>query len=215
MTLVEPAIRAPEAPGGVWRCVLASGNADKLVELRTVLAGLPWELVPQTELGVAPAEETATTFVENAIIKARHAACLTGLPAIADDSGLEVVALKGAPGVHSARYGGLGTSDTENVRKLLDEMQGHSLRAARFRCVAVLVRHPDDPFPVIGAGTWSGEIARAPRGDRGFGYDPVFWLPRHGCTAAELDIATKNRISHRARALRALRAALDHDEGSG
>jgi XTP/dITP diphosphohydrolase len=188
------------------RWVLASGNAGKLAELRTLLAAAGLELESQRELGVAEAEETGLTFVENALIKARNAAAATGLPAIADDSGLEVGALGGAPGVRSARYAGGAASDAENVALLLERMADvpSGRRSARFYCVVVALRHPADPTPLMAEGAWHGRIAAAPRGSGGFGYDPVFEVPELGRTAAELDRASKNRLSHRARALAAL-----------
>lgn len=191
------------------RIVLATGNRGKLRELRALLAGLPFELVPQDELGVEPPEETGATFEENALLKARHAARVTGLAAIADDSGLEVDALGGRPGVRSARYAGPGASDAENNARLLAELAGRpGPRTARYRCVIAFVRGPDDPAPALARGRWDGEIADAPRGDGGFGYDPLFVVGPAGRTAAELDPAEKNRVSHRGRALAALRDAL-------
>ncbi len=191
--------------------VLATGNAGKQKELEALLAGLPLTLRLQSEFGVSSAEETGLTFVENAILKARHAARETGLPALADDSGLEVDALGGAPGVHSARYAGPGAGDADNVDKLLGALAGVDApgRGAAFRCVVVLMRHANDPAPIICSGRWPGRIAAAPVGDGGFGYDPVFFVPDHGATAAELPAATKNAISHRAQALAALRPALE------
>ncbi|HEY8520221.1 MAG TPA: RdgB/HAM1 family non-canonical purine NTP pyrophosphatase [Gammaproteobacteria bacterium] len=192
------------------RFVLASGNAGKLAEMRALLAPLGVELVAQTELGVDGPAETGLTFVENALLKARHAALATGLPAIADDSGLVVDALGGAPGVRSARFAGPGASDADNVAKLLEALRGRpdAERTASFHCVLVALAAPDDPAPVIAAGAWPGRIATAPAGRFGFGYDPVFFAPRLGATAAELPPAVKNRISHRARAARRLLAAL-------
>ena len=191
--------------------VLATGNAGKQRELEALLEGLPLTLRLQSEFGVSSAEETGLTFVENAILKARHAASETGLPALADDSGLEVEALGGAPGVHSARYAGESASDVDNVDKLLGALEGveASSRAAAFRCVVVLLRHADDPAPIICSGRWPGRIAPAPAGEGGFGYDPVFFVPEHNATAADLPAATKNAISHRAQALAALRPALE------
>lgn len=197
--------------GGAREIVLATGNAGKQRELELLLEGLPLTLRLQSEFGVSSAEETGLTFVENAILKARHAARETGLPALADDSGLEVDALGGAPGVHSARYAGAGASDADNVEKLLGALStvDAPARGAAFRCVVVLLRHADDPAPIICAGRWPGRIATAPAGDGGFGYDPVFFVPDHGATAAELPAATKNAISHRAQALSKLRPALE------
>jgi len=190
--------------------VLASGNAGKLEELRAMLAGLPLRIVAQGELGVEDVPETGLTFVENALIKARHASAVTGLPALADDSGLIVDALGGAPGLYSARYAGTPSNAAANNAKLLDAMREvpAERRSARFYAVIVLLRHPEDPQPLIAEGRWEGEIAFAPRGDGGFGYNPVFFDPVHGQTAAEMDAATKNRLSHRARALETLRGQL-------
>ena len=192
--------------------VLASGNAGKLVELRAMLADLPLTIVPQRELGVDDVPETATTFVENALIKARHASAVTGLPALADDSGLIVDALDGAPGLYSARYAGSPTDDAANNAKLLQVLQGlpEARRTARFYAVIVLLRHADDPQPLIAEGRWEGRILDAPRGHNGFGYNPVFLDPAQGLTAAEMEPVQKNRISHRALALQALRDRLTH-----
>lgn len=188
------------------RLVLASGNAGKHRELSAMLEPLGIELALQSDWDVPSVPETGMTFVENALIKARHAASATGLPALADDSGLMVDALGGAPGLHSARYAGAGASDADNVARLLDALADipDARRDARFVCLLVLLRSAGDPAPVICEGRWPGRIAEAPRGDRGFGYDPVFLVPRHDCTAAELDAGTKNRISHRGQALAAL-----------
>ncbi|MBI2307149.1 MAG: RdgB/HAM1 family non-canonical purine NTP pyrophosphatase [Rhodocyclales bacterium] len=186
------------------RLVLASNNAKKLKELDAILAPLGWELIPQGELGVDEAEEPHVTFVENALAKARHAARITGLPALADDSGLCVEALGGAPGVYSARYAGEPKSDARNNEKLLAELAPHANRAAHFVSLIVFVRHADDPQPVIAEGEWHGQIVAEERGAGGFGYDPLFFVAEFGCTAAELDAATKNGVSHRARALQAL-----------
>lgn len=190
--------------------VLASSNAGKLEELRAMLAGLPLRIVAQGELGVEDVPETGLTFVENALIKARHASAVTGLPALADDSGLIVDALGGAPGLYSARYAGTPTNAAANNAKLLDAMREipAGQRSARFYAVIVLLRHPEDPQPLIAEGRWEGEIAFTPRGDGGFGYNPVFFDPLQGQTAAEMDAATKNRLSHRARALETLRGQL-------
>jgi len=194
------------------RWVLATSNAGKVAELAALLdaSGLAIELVAQSSLGVRPAKETATTFVENALRKARHAARATGLPAIADDSGLTVDALAGAPGVRSARFAGPRATDARNNELLLERLADvpDGKRRASFHCVLVALRSADDPAPLIAAGEWPGEIARAPRGVSGFGYDPVFFDPVLGKTAAMLDVAEKNRVSHRARALRALSALL-------
>ena len=188
--------------------VLASGNAGKLAELQRILAPLGVTLRPQSDYRMPEVEETGLTFVENALLKARAAAAHSGLPAIADDSGLEVDALQGAPGIRSARYAEGG--DAANNAKLLEALDGvpESGRSARYQCVLVYLRHPADPTPLICNGSWEGRILAAPRGDGGFGYDPLFWVPECGCSAAELDAAEKNRISHRARASAALLEAL-------
>jgi XTP/dITP diphosphohydrolase len=190
--------------------VLATGNRGKLREIQALL-GAGWELVPQSELGVRPAPETGTSFTENALLKARQAAAQSGLPAIADDSGLEVDALHGAPGVRTARYAGPGAGDAENVDKLLAEM-AHvpaGRRTARFRCVVAYVRNAADPQPLIAEGFWEGSVALSPRGLGGFGYDPVFEDPASGHTAAELPPSIKNARSHRGQAVRRLRQMLE------
>ncbi len=186
------------------KLVLASNNAKKLKELSEILAPLGWELVPQGELGVPEAEEPHVTFVENALAKARHAAQLTGLPALADDSGLCVDALGGAPGVFSARYAGEPKSDARNNDKLLADLAGQANRAAHFTCLLVFVRHADDPQPLIAEGEWHGEIISDHRGAGGFGYDPLFFVPSVGQTAAEMPAATKHQLSHRGQALQVL-----------
>ena len=192
------------------RVVLASANAGKLLELNALLAPHGFDVVPQSEFEIASVEETGESFVENAIIKARHAARLSGLAAIADDSGLMVEALDGAPGIYSARYARVGASDGENLRHMLDSMRDipDPRRGARFVCLVVYMSHPLDACPVVCEGIWPGRIAHQPRGDGGFGYDPVFYLEDCGCTSAELAPAHKNSISHRARAMRALLARL-------
>jgi len=192
------------------KIVLASGNPGKVREINELLAGHDIEVVPQSEFGVPEAEETGLTFVENAILKARNAARHTGLPAIADDSGIEVDALRGAPGIYSARYAGPGASDEDNLRKLLAELERvpEAERTARFQCLMVYMEHAGDPTPLIFQGTWEGRILDAPRGENGFGYDPVFFVPEHGCSAAELAPEQKNALSHRGQALRQLVAAL-------
>lgn len=192
------------------KIVLASGNKGKVREFNQIFAGLDIEVVPQTEFGVPEAEETGLTFVENAIIKARNAAAYTGLPAIADDSGLEVDALKGAPGIYSARYAGVGASDEENLQKLLQQMEGvpEAERTARFQCLLVLMEHENDPTPIICQGTWEGRIIASPQGENGFGYDPVFFVPEHECSSAQLSAEVKNRLSHRGQALEKLLAAM-------
>jgi XTP/dITP diphosphohydrolase len=189
------------------RWVLATANRGKAAELAALFreSGLAIDLVAQTELGVASVPETAATFVENALLKARHAARVTGLPAIADDSGLSVDALAGAPGVLSARYAGPAAHDRANVAKLLAALSAEtSRRTARFHCVLVALLHADDPAPAIATGEWPGEIASTARGSNGFGYDPVFFDQRLGKTAAELSGVEKNRVSHRGAALRQL-----------
>ena len=185
------------------KLVVASSNPGKLREIEPLLAPLSIEVVPQSKLGIADADEPHSSFLENALAKARHASRASGLPALADDSGLCVDALVGAPGVHSAYYAGREGSreerDARNNAKLLKNLLDK--RAAYYACVMVLARHPDDPLPFVAQGVWRGEIARAPRGANGFGYDPLFYLPELKKTAAELDAATKNRLSHRAQAL--------------
>ncbi|EXI69286.1 MAG: dITP/XTP pyrophosphatase [Candidatus Accumulibacter adjunctus] len=183
------------------KLVLASNNAKKLGELDAILAPLGWELVPQGQLGVAEADEPHCTFVENALAKARHASRMTGLPALADDSGLCVDAFGGAPGVYSARFAGDPRSDARNNRKLLAELGDSCQRSARFVAVIVFVRHADDPQPIIAEGEWAGEILREERGSDGFGYDPLFYVRELDRTAAELEASEKNRRSHRGQAL--------------
>jgi XTP/dITP diphosphohydrolase len=190
------------------KLVLASNNAKKMKELNALLAPLGFEVIPQGQLGIPEAEEPYCTFVENALTKARHASKLSGLPALADDSGLCVAALDGAPGVYSARYAGEPKSDARNNQKLLADLDDNPNRAAHFVSVIVLVRHADDPQPLIAEGEWHGEILRAERGDAGFGYDPMFYLPEFEQTAAELDAAIKNQQSHRGRAMQQLIARL-------
>lgn len=194
------------------KIVLASGNAGKLREFQQLLSGCGFEVLPQSEFKVTDAEETGTTFVENAIIKARHACQQTGLPAIADDSGIEVDALNGRPGVYSARYAGAAAADTDNNAKLLQELQGvpAEKRSARYHAVLAFMRHADDPTPILCHGTWEGVILTEPRGEGGFGYDPLFFVPSHQCASAELDKAEKNRISHRGKAMAELLEKLSH-----
>lgn len=196
------------------RVVLASGNAGKLREFAAMLADAGIELVPQSDFAVTPPPETAVTFIENALAKARHAARETGLAAIADDSGLEVDALGGAPGVHSARFAGAHGDDRENNARLLGELDGvpPDRRTARYRAVLIHLRGANDPAPIVAEGTWEGRIATAPRGDGGFGYDPLFELP-DGRTAAELPAEEKNLLSHRGKALAELRRRLDAYRG--
>ena len=190
--------------------VLASSNQGKVREINQLLAGLDLRVKPQTDFGVPDIEETGLTFVENAILKARNAAQHTGLPAIADDSGIEVDALRGAPGIYSARYAGEGASDRANLEKLLGELGDlpEEKRTARFQCLMVYMRHPDDPTPLICQGTWEGRILPTLQGEEGFGYDPLFYVPDEGCSAAELPAERKNTLSHRGQALQCLLAAL-------
>lgn len=192
------------------KLVLATGNQKKVKELAAMLADIKIQVIPQSEFAVPDADETGTTFVENAIIKARHAARLTGLPAVADDSGLEVDLLHGSPGVYSARFAGDKASDRENIDKLLTELNGAPdyLKSARFWCVLVYMRHADDPTPIICQASWEGLILDAPRGEQGFGYDPVFFVPDEDCSAAQMPAELKNRLSHRGQALAKLKAAL-------
>lgn len=184
--------------------ILASSNIGKIKEIQAILA--EHLIVPQSVFNVTDADETGSTFVENAIIKARHAAFQCKLPAIADDSGLVVDALSGAPGVISARYAGVGASDRDNVQKLLKELEDvpEERRSARFISVMVFLEHAEDPFPVIAQGVWEGQILYQPIGANGFGYDPVFWVPEQQCASAELSAAVKNSLSHRSKALRSL-----------
>jgi len=190
------------------RIVLASGNAGKVVELEQLLVGTGVQLVPQTSLGVSDADETGLTFVENALIKARHAARATGLPALADDSGICVDALDGAPGLYAARYSGVHGDSAANNAKLLRELDGVPMekRTAYFIAVLVLLRHADDPAPLIAEGRWHGRILKAPRGAGGFGYDPLFLPDGSDLGAAEIEPALKNRLSHRGQALDVLKA---------
>ena len=192
------------------RLVVATGNPGKLAEIRDVLAGTGIALVAQSELGIADAEETGATFVENALIKARHASRVSGLPALGDDSGICVDALDGAPGLISARYAGAHGNSAANITKLLTALDGveDARRGAHFHCTIVLLRNADDPAPLIAEGRWNGRILRAPRGEHGFGYDPVFFDPVLGKGAGELGTAVKNRVSHRGQALARLREAL-------
>jgi XTP/dITP diphosphohydrolase len=188
------------------RVVLATGNAGKVRELQALLAGRDVEVLPQSQFGVVAVEETGTTFIANALLKARHAAAHTGLPAMADDSGLEVDALGGSPGIYSARYAGAEASDADNNAKLLQALSGvpDAARTARYRCAIVFVRDAADPAPLVAEGVWEGRIGRVPRGTGGFGYDSLFLVGSSQQTAAELDLAVKNRLSHRALALQQL-----------
>ncbi|MEP6908293.1 MAG: RdgB/HAM1 family non-canonical purine NTP pyrophosphatase [Pseudoxanthomonas sp.] len=194
------------------KLVLASSNHGKLEELRSLLSGHGIELVAQSELGVEDADETGATFVENALIKARHATRITGLPALADDSGICVDALDGAPGLYSARYAGEHGNAGRNIDTLLENLAGvpDEQRGAHFYCVLVLLRHTDDPQPLIVEGEWHGRILHARRGDGGHGYDPVFFDPAHDQSAAEMGLDFKNRISHRGQALALLKSKLAH-----
>jgi XTP/dITP diphosphohydrolase len=183
--------------------VLASANAGKITELQQMLGGLGVKIIPQTDLDIPDIEETGLTFVENAILKARNAAALSNRPAIADDSGLEVDFLQGAPGIYSARFAGEGAGDKANKEKLLQLMADvpADQRSARYQTVIVYMRHGNDPTPIICQGTWEGMIATESRGDQGFGYDPIFYVTETNCHAAELDKVTKNRLSHRGKAI--------------
>jgi XTP/dITP diphosphohydrolase len=195
------------------RLVLASDNSGKLREFAALLAPFDVELVPQRRLGLAPADEPHATFLENALVKARRAAAATGLPALADDSGLCCLALGGAPGVRSARFAGEGADDKANNAALVQALQPFADRRAHYTCVLVAVRDGDDPEPLVSDARWRGEVIDAPRGRHGFGYDPHFWLAAQGCTAAELAPEVKNRVSHRGLAMRemARRLAADWD----
>ena len=183
------------------KIVLASGNPGKIKEIQTILSD--YSILTQQEFNIQEAEETGSTFIENAIIKARNAALHSNLPAIADDSGLIVDALEGAPGVISARYAGSKASDQDNLEKLLHALQEipESQRSARFICVIVVMRHAKDPFPIITQASWEGSILTQPQGSHGFGYDPVFWVPTENCSSAELSASRKNQLSHRGQAL--------------
>jgi XTP/dITP diphosphohydrolase len=197
------------------KIVLATSNKGKVAELSQLLAPLQLRIVPQAELGVTDADETGLSFIENAILKARHAALATGLPAIADDSGLAVDALGGAPGIYSARYAGEAATDKNNIDKLLQALQQvpAGQRGAQFHCVLVYMRHAEDPTPLVCHGVWHGEIAASPAGDAGFGYDPIFFLPTEGCTSAELTRERKQQLSHRGKALTQLLALLSPTKG--
>lgn len=186
--------------------VLASANPGKLREFADLLAPLNLQVVPQSDYGIEPAAETGLTFIENALIKARHAAGTSGLPALADDSGIAVDALDGAPGIYSARYAGAGASDEANLQKLIESIRTlpDDRCTARYHCVIVYMQRADDPTPLIAQGVWEGRLITEPRGSNGFGYDPIFFLDDRACTAAELDSTTKNQLSHRGQALRQL-----------
>ncbi len=192
----------------IKQLVLASNNEGKIAELSVLLADHNIEVIPQSEFNIEDVEETGTTFVENAILKAKNAAKISGLPALADDSGLVVPALGGEPGIYSARYAGTPKSDRKNYEKLLKELAGNPNRKAAFVCVMALCLSDTHPLPIIAEGIWQGEIAETPYGEGGFGYDPVFYVPSHKMTSAQLDKAEKNRISHRGLALQSLVAEL-------
>ncbi len=196
------------------KIVLASGNQGKRREFGQILKGFPYILKPMSEMGIPEPEETGHTFEENALLKARAASKYANLPAIADDSGLSVDCLDGAPGIHSARYAGIDASDQQNVNKLLSQMReiDSSSRTARFDCVIVFIRQFDDDQPLVFSGSWEGKIAIAPAGKNGFGYDPVFYLPEYRCTVAELKPEIKNSISHRAKALEQFKITLQHTD---
>lgn len=195
------------------QCVVASLNPGKLAELKVLLSDLPWEFTSMQELNITEVEETGKTFIENALIKARHAAQQAQLPAIADDSGLEVLALHNAPGIYSARYAGEHASADENIAKLLDALKDveDDARQARFICVAVYLAHVDDPTPIVCQGSWQGTILREPIGEIGFGYDPIFWVPEYQCSVAQLEPKIKNKLSHRGKALQRLLKEIKQD----
>lgn len=188
------------------KIVLATGNQGKVREMADLLADFGFDVVAQSEFKVSEVAETGTTFIENAIIKARHAAKETGLAAIADDSGLEVDYLHGAPGIYSARYAGTHASDAENIEKLLEALKNvpEEQRTARFHCVLVLMRHADDPTPIVCHGKWEGRILTQTQGSNGFGYDPLFWVPEEQCSSAQLEPMRKKQLSHRGQALKQL-----------
>jgi len=188
------------------KVVLASNNSGKIREFKELLTPFHFQLIPQAELGISEAEETGLTFIENALIKARHASRLAGLPALADDSGLTVKVLQGAPGIYSARYAGVHASSSDNIKKLLNELKGmpDEKRQAYFYCVLVFLSHENDPTPLLCTGKWSGMILPEEKGEEGFGYDPVFYVPSENKTAAELPLAIKNKISHRGLAFQTL-----------
>ncbi|WP_293646853.1 XTP/dITP diphosphatase [Thiolapillus sp.] len=194
------------------RIVLASNNQGKVREIGQLLADRDMEVLPQSAFDIPEIEETGLSFVENAILKARNAAVLSCLPAIADDSGLEVDALKGAPGIYSARFAGPDATDADNNRRMLAELEDvpDEQRTARFQCLMVYMRHGEDPVPIICQGTWEGRILHTPQGENGFGYDPLFFVPEKNCSAAELPAEVKNAMSHRGKALQCLLQALSH-----
>lgn len=196
------------------KIVLATGNQGKVREMADLLADFGFDVVAQSEFNVSEVAETGTTFIENAIIKARHAAKETGLPAIADDSGLEVDALDGAPGVYSARYAGEHATDQQNLTKLLDAMKDvpEAQRTARFHCILVLMRHENDPTPLVCHGSWEGRILTEAHGSNGFGYDPIFFVPEDNCASAQLEPARKKQLSHRGQALKKLFQAIEEQK---
>ena len=196
------------------KIVLATGNQGKVREMADILSEFGFDVVAQSEFNVSEVAETGTTFIENAIIKARHAAKETGLPAIADDSGLEVDYLQGAPGIYSARYAGEDASDQQNLEKLLLAMEGveEAQRTARFHCVLVFMKHENDPTPLVCHGKWEGRILETAHGENGFGYDPVFFVPEDNCASAELESTRKKQLSHRGKALTALFKALEEQQ---
>ncbi|EKO3404006.1 XTP/dITP diphosphatase [Vibrio fluvialis] len=196
------------------KIVLATGNQGKVREMADLLADFGFDVVAQSEFNVSEVAETGTTFIENAIIKARHAAKETGLPAIADDSGLEVDYLGGAPGVYSARYAGEDASDQQNLEKLLDAMKdvSEAQRSARFHCVLVLMRHENDPTPLVCHGKWEGRILTQAHGSNGFGYDPIFFVPEENCASAQLEPVRKKQLSHRGQALKKLFQAIEEQK---
>jgi XTP/dITP diphosphohydrolase len=193
------------------KIVLASNNEGKVREINAMLYGHDLQVISQSEFSVPAIEETGLTFVENALLKARNAAQHTGLPVIADDSGIEIPALHGQPGIYSARYAGMGASDEDNLYKLIGDIKKlpEEKRQARFVCLMVFLRHTEDPVPLIAEGIWNGIAVTVPKGENGFGYDPMFYVPTHNCTSAELPPAIKNRISHRGQALQKLVAQLN------
>jgi len=205
----------PEAENSHHELVLASGNAGKLKELSSMLRSLHWKVRPQSDWAMEEAVEDGLSFIENALIKARHAARFTGLPALGDDSGLVVDALHGRPGIYSARYAGENADDIANNARLLQSLRGVPIpeRTAHFYCAMALVRYAEDPAPLIATGKWSGSILHQPRGRGGFGYDPLFWVPDRECSSAELPPAVKNRLSHRGQALAALEGQMKNEFG--
>ena len=197
------------------QAVLASSNRSKLLELQSLGAEFGLKLLAQSEFDVSKIAETGASFIENALIKARHCAKATGLPSLGDDSGLIVSALNGAPGLYSARYAGQNATDLENIERLLQQLQGCVNRAAFFHCTLVLLRHSEDADPLLAQGRWHGWIAESPQGQGGFGYDPIFMCDQHKCSAAELDLGVKNCISHRGQAMQAFKIALAGYAGYG